>query len=232
MRLNDPAIVQREYADETGLLGRRFAYRWAEGPDPRELAFQAIAEIRPARVLEVGSGPGEAAARMAQELGAEVVAVDISPRMVQLAGEKGIDARLGDVEHLPFESGSFDAVLAAHVLHHVPDIHRAIGEIARVLRPGGRLVATTNGAAHWAELYALLGIERPLAAFPAETAAEDLRRHFAHVEARPATGTIAFPGRDEAQAFVASTMTLSGELPDVPSPFRVTRSVTVFVADT
>jgi SAM-dependent methyltransferase len=85
VRIDDPELVRAEYASEAGLEGRRAAYRFAEGPDPREIAFEAVAEARPRRVLEVGCGPGELAARIQDELECEVVAVDLSPRMAELA---------------------------------------------------------------------------------------------------------------------------------------------------
>jgi len=82
---NDPDVVRREYASEAGLVGRRAAYRYADGPDAPELAFQAVAEAKPSRVLEVGCGPGEAAERIGREVGADIVAIDSSERMVELA---------------------------------------------------------------------------------------------------------------------------------------------------
>ena len=59
-----------------------------------------------------------------------------------------------DVQSLPFVDGAFDVVVANHMLYHVPDRARAIVEIARVVRPGGTLYATTNGADHMLEMHA------------------------------------------------------------------------------
>ena len=157
MSLNDPEHVREEYATEAGLEGRRAAYRWADGPDAPELLFETVARLAPAAVLEVGCGPGELSERVRLELGASVVAIDISPRMVELAQSRGVDARLGDAQDLPFADASFDCVVAAWMLYHVPDVDRALGEFARVLRPGGRLVAVTNYLDHLSELRALGG---------------------------------------------------------------------------
>jgi SAM-dependent methyltransferase len=231
VRHNDPEVVAREYATETGLVGRRAAYRWAEGPDPRELTFRAVAEAAPARVLEVGPGPGELSERIRDELGADVVAVDISPRMVELTCERGIEAIVGDVQELPFPDGSFDCAIAAWMLYHVPDVERGIGELARVLRPGGRLVAVTNGADHWDGLRELVTDERGELCFTAENAEELLGRSFERVDRRDAAGWIVFPDRAAAQAFVEAAMTLRGELPDFDGPLRVRRSPYVFVAE-
>ena len=153
MSLDDPDVVRAEYASERGLLGRVAAYSAAntEGPDAREATFAAVAEAQPRRVLEVGCGTGWLSRRIADELRADVVAIDQSERMVELAQEIGVDARVGDVESLALGDGQFDAAVAAWMLYHVPGIERALGELARVLRPRGRLVAVTNGADHLRE---------------------------------------------------------------------------------
>lgn len=231
MRHNDPKVVAKEYATELGLVGRRAAYRWSEGPDPRELTFRAVAEAAPRRVLEVGPGPGELSERMKAELGADVVAVDISERMVELTLARGVEAIVGDVQELPFPDGSFDCAVAAWMLYHVPDVDRGIAELARVLRPGGRLVAVANGADHWSGPSELVVDDREDACFTAENGEQLLRRSFSRVERHDATGWIVFPDREEAQSFVEATMSLRGELPPFDGPLRVRRSPFVFVAE-
>jgi SAM-dependent methyltransferase len=233
--LDDPRVVREEYATESGLLGRRAAYRDTTGPDPREVAFTAVSEFSPARVLEVGCGPGELAARIRDELAATVVALDLSPRMVDLARERGIDARVGDVQELPFGDGEFECAVAAWMLYHVPDVDRALRELARVLRPGGRLVAVTNGVDHLRELRELVGLPKRLStAFSGENGEELLRRHFPSVEARDASGTVRFPDRAAVVAYVEASRTLSGGgqgVPPLERPLVVRRSPVVFVAE-
>lgn len=232
MRLDDPALVRAEYASERGLAGRKEAYRFAEGPDPRETAFEAIAEVSPRRVLEVGCGEGELAERIALELGCEVVALDQSERMVELTRERGIDARVGDVRALPFPDGEFDATLAAWMLFHVDDLDLALGELARVLRPGARLVAVTNTPEHLRVLAALLEVERPPLSFDGRNAEQLLLRHFPRVERREAYGWIAFPDRERAQQYVDATIAFGGrKLPAFEGPLRARRAPVVFVAD-
>jgi SAM-dependent methyltransferase len=167
------------------------------------------------------------------ELGCEVVALDQSQRMVELTRARGVEALAGDVQELPFADGEFDCAVAAWMLYHVPDVDRALGELARVLVPEGRLVAVTNGDAHLEELRALVGVPREPSTFSAENGEELLRRHFARVERRDAFGSIVFPGRAEAQEYVAASATLfaGGALPSFEGPLRVTRAPAVFVAD-
>ena len=231
MRLDDPAVVREEYASEERLAARKAAHASGEGPDPREIAFTAIAEVEPRRVLEVGSGEGELTERIRDELGCEVVAIDQSQRMVELTQQRGIDARLGDVQSLPFDDEEFDCAVAAWMLYHVPDVERALGELARVLRPGGRLVAVTNSRDHWRELKDLLGVEGFSTTFDAEDAEQLLSRHFWKIESRAAPGHLVFPSRDDAQRFIDSTIVFAGrEVPPFDGPFRVQRTPVVFVA--
>lgn len=234
MKLNDPAVVRAEYASERGLEARRAAYRNSTGPDAREMAFEAVAEVRPSRVLEVGCGPGELSARIAEELGAEVVAVDISPRMVQLARGRGVEALGGDVQELPFPDESFDCAVAAWMLYHVPDVDRGLSELHRVLRPGGRLVAVTNYSDHLKELRELVGAAvRAAWPFHGEVGDQILRERFANVQERDASGTVRFPDREAVVAYVKASISLFGsdEVPEFEGPLTVRRRPVVFVAE-
>jgi 2-polyprenyl-3-methyl-5-hydroxy-6-metoxy-1,4-benzoquinol methylase len=125
VRPDDPAVVREEYASEARLAVRKAAHALAGGPDAREALFEAVAEVAPRRILDVGYGEGELAERLARELDAEVVAIDQSIRMVQLARERGVDARLGDAQAFEFGGPAFDCVVAAWMLYHVRDLDRA-----------------------------------------------------------------------------------------------------------
>ena len=230
--LDDPAVVRAEYASEGGLLGRVAAYSTenTEGPDAREATFAAIAEAQPRRVLEVGCGTGWLSRRVADELAADVVAIDQSERMVELAREAGVDARVGDVESLAFADGEFDVAVAAWMLYHVPRIERALGELTRVLCPGGRLVAVTNGADHLRELRELVGVERLSFGFSGENGASILNRYFAHVERRDISGWVTFPDRASVEAYVTASRSLglAGSIPEAfegPLVFGESRAV-------
>jgi SAM-dependent methyltransferase len=108
------------------------------------------------RVLEVGSGPGQLAARLAREApNVTLVGVDISEAMVERASRRADEAGLagrvrfevGDVGALPFDDGEFDAVVSTLSLHHWPDPSRGLAEIYRVLKPGQE--ARIYDLAHW-----------------------------------------------------------------------------------
>jgi ubiquinone/menaquinone biosynthesis C-methylase UbiE len=230
--LDDPSLIRREYADETRLATRKRAHQLAEGPDAREIVFAAVREARPNRILEVGCGEGELAERMLRELGANVVAVDQSERMVELTRARGVDARVGDVEQLGFEDSSFDSAVAAWMLFHAQDVDRALAELARVLRPGGRLVAATNGPDHLQELYELLGVPPLESRFDSVSGESALRSHFGSVERIDAYGWLVFSDRRAAQAYVDSLIRLSGcTVPALDGPIRVRRTPVVLVAE-
>lgn len=99
------------------------------------------------RVLEVAAGTGLVTAGIAPVVGA-LVATDYAPAMVEQLGARtrslrNVSARVLDLYELDTTDGAYDAVVAANVLHLVPDLDRALDALVRVLRPGGRLVVPT-----------------------------------------------------------------------------------------
>jgi SAM-dependent methyltransferase len=233
MNIDEAAFVRDQYATEDRLRARKSAYENAEGDDPREFALEAVAAARPQRVLEVGGGEGELAERIRDELGVEVVGVDQSERMVELQRSKGIDAQVGDVQQLPFPDGDFDVALAAWMLYHVRDLDRGLAELARVLKPGGRLVAVTNAEDHLRELWELARRASAMGRFTfrSENGEEALRRHFARVERRDARGWLTM---DDAavRRFAGSWDALAPlvTMPPLGRSLRVRRHSTLFVA--
>lgn len=91
-------------------------------------------------VLEVGCGTGLILERI-KEYAASAQGVDLSERMLEHARARGLDVEVGSATDLPFADESFDVTCSFKVLAHVPDIQRALSEMARVTRPGGFLIA-------------------------------------------------------------------------------------------
>jgi SAM-dependent methyltransferase len=235
LRLDDPELVRRMYASEAGLAARRAVHGQSVGSDAPGMVFQAVAEVAPSRVLEVGCGMGQLAQRLHEELTAAVIAIDQSPRMVELTRERGVDARVGDVQALPFGASEFDVVVAAWMLYHVPDLHRALDEIVRVLRPSGRLVAATNRRDHMREFWEFVGVDhRPAEGFDPEDAEELLRERFSRVEIRDAAGTLTFDDREAVRAYLRSSpryLERADDVPELDAPLLVRRRAVVIAAD-
>ena len=150
---------------DSGLVGRT-AWRAGMGSD-LGLLHEAAAEIGtlPAgsRVLDVPTGSGVALRGVRPGQGLDVVVADISTTMLDRA--RATASRLGvadqvtptvaDVGDLPFGDGSFDLVVSFTGLHCFPDPHRAIGEMVRVLAPGGAITGSslfTDTGARYAPL--------------------------------------------------------------------------------
>lgn len=235
-RLDDPALVADEYADDARLRRRAAAYTGVGTVvDVRVPLVAAVAAAKPRRVLEVGCGWGELAEWIARDTGAEVVATDLSPRMVELARGRGIDAQVADVQDLPFADDAFDVVVAAWMLYHVPDLDRALGEITRVLRPGGLFVSATNSRLHLHELRELVGSGPSTISFARESGDELLAPHFASVRREDVDGTLEFADRAEVEGYVRASISMSPFVDNLPAaidePFVARRANSVFVAE-
>ena len=130
----------KNYDRSMSLLGR---------PIPRMIELVGEATRGLGRVLEVAAGTGLVTPALAAGAG-EVIATDYSAAMVAALKQRVRDARVTNVQCeqadlyvLPFDAGSFDAVVAANVLHLVPDLPGALAALRRVSKPGGRVVVPT-----------------------------------------------------------------------------------------
>ena len=126
------------YDRSMGLLG---------GPLPRTVELVAAAVSGATRVLEVASGTGLVSAAIAPVVG-ELLATDYAAAMVEKTRARvgqlpNVRCEVRDLYALGEVDGSFDAVVAANVLHLLPDLAGGLGAMRRVLRPGGRLVVPT-----------------------------------------------------------------------------------------
>ena len=97
-------------------------------------------------VLEVGTGEGQVARAIVAANGSTVVGVDPTRNQIEEAARRGAGPRFvrSGAAALPFDDGSFDAVVCCLVFEHIDDVDEALAEVARVLRPGGRFVFCLN----------------------------------------------------------------------------------------
>jgi ubiquinone/menaquinone biosynthesis C-methylase UbiE len=112
----------------------------------RERAFYAAGAVAGKIAADIGAGSGFVTEGLLKR-GLRVIAVDRSAAMLEEMNKKfgegsAVEYRIGEAESLPLEDGSADYVFANMVLHHVESPPAAIREMARILKPGGRLIIT------------------------------------------------------------------------------------------
>ena len=198
-RLTDQHYLRTEqYSDASNLDARilvheRFStnvHKW------QHWVFDQLDLPEQCTILEVGCGRGSLWTENEPRIppGWTILLSDLSPRMLRAArqhlghGQQLVTTVALDAQAIPFPDESFDAVVANHMLFHVPDRDQALGEMRRVLRSGGRLYASTNGAEHLRELRDLItrfcpqaGIPSVAAQFGLEDGASQLSHHFVDV---------------------------------------------------
>lgn len=216
-------LREKAYADDSH-LDVRYRTHQLYTVDPVDFSrwtLERLAWRSDERVLDMGCARGDLLREMARRHDgwSALVGFDLSPGMVakgiELAAGLPVRFFVGDAQSLPLRNTAFDVVMARHMLYHVPDIHRAVGEAARVLRPGGRFLATTNSAHTMPEYRALLAraaarcpamaqLEAPEDRFSLENGTVFFQPHFAQVETHTLPGTLRFPSTQPFVDYVAS----------------------------
>src|SRR5215510_5565936 len=176
------------------------------------------------KVLDIASGTGLVSLRLAAIVGTRgvVIGTDISERMVEAGRRNALEQGIGhlrfersDAEAQPFPDAAFDAAVCALGLMYVPDPARALGEMRRVLKPGGRVAVAVWGARQscgWAEIFPITDARVASEVCPlffqlgaADTLARTMRAAgFADVRLERLSTTLAYPSAEAALAAVFS----------------------------
>jgi SAM-dependent methyltransferase len=143
----DTTYMDYQYSNSEKLQIRLETHRrYTEGDDdyiPVELGH--IAPEPGLRVLDVGCGPGRVAANL-RDAGVDYIGFDLSAGLLREAHTHTSGQYVqADAQWLPIADAQFDRVLSLNALYHVPDWQQALRELRRVVRPGGRVVLSTNG---------------------------------------------------------------------------------------
>jgi SAM-dependent methyltransferase len=215
-----------QYRDASNLNARiQLHERYSTNPqDWHEWVYSQLDLPSSCCILELGCGVDAGRRLAASPPGAISIASSAtpepnrSPGFAQPHGGRPFSFAVHDVQAIPFADASFDAVLANHMLYHVSDRAQAFREIRRVLVPGGRLYAATNGRAHMRELRDQHerfqpGAGRRIGAianpFTLENGAEQLEPWFSEVTVRRQENRLHVTKAAPLVAYAASTQTLS-----------------------
>ena len=199
LRAQDHDFVVTQYRDASNLDARIHLHkRFSTNPQGwHRWVFEQLQLPPTSRILELGCGSGELWIENGPRVpgGWDITLSDFSVGMLREAARRlcWTDRRFHfvavDAQAIPVASERFDAVIANHMLYHVPDRARALPEIRRILKPGGRLYASTVGQAHLRDVHDLVerfAGERVYGTsfagiFSLENGREQLAQWFAHV---------------------------------------------------
>jgi ubiquinone/menaquinone biosynthesis C-methylase UbiE len=200
-RLLDPDFLLTDHYKDASNLNARIQLHQRFSTNKQgwnRWVFDQLSLPPDCRVLELGCGPGNLWRENLDRVpgGWEITLTDFSPGMLQQARENlgsgpRFEFEVVDAQSIPYDDAGFDAVVANHMLYHVPDRAKALGEIQRVLRAGGRLYASTVGQVHMQELYEITDrfdlegkLEHTAPPFTLENGQEQLSQWFSQVTLR------------------------------------------------
>ena len=218
-------LRESQYKTDVNLAARQSIYACQQPPidlarETLSLAAPGGAEV----VADVGYGNGRYLAELARRGHAgPVLGVDMSPGMLLAARSGAPRARLmvADAMALPVRDAAAGLTLAMHMLYHVPDPDRAVRELRRITRPGGRVIVGLNGADHLQELRGLIAHAlaslgrppvRPREQIGLDTGEQLLRSQFASVTRHDFESQLRVPDTEPIAAYVRSRVPDAGPL--------------------
>lgn len=215
-----------QYRDDANLAARQSIYSYQE--PRRDLIGLVLASLNltgEELVVDVGCGNGHYLARLAAEgHRGPLLGADMSPGMLTAARQATSLARLAccDATALPVRTAAADVTLAMHMLYHVPEPARAVAELRRITRPGGRVVVGLNASDHLRELrrhikagFAATGYQAGQVGFgeriTLDQGEELLGRHFGSVVRHDLPGLLQIPEPGPVLDYVRSMSVLGSE---------------------
>lgn len=224
MSTNRPEAVRAQYATADNLAVRiAFQAKYSCNKQGFGPWITEQYDLRPGlRILELGCGTGDMWRVVPLPEGCELLLTDFSQGMLEtaqrtLAGRPEITFQQVDAQAIPYSDASFDLVIANMMLYHVPDLPRALREIRRVLRPGGKFYCATYGEHGAVETLAQwLHVDSAVRyTFTLQNGAAQLRKYFAQVEQRVYPDEFRVTSADDLADYLLSLTSMS-QLAELP----------------
>ena len=218
--MNDASSVRQQYANADGLQVRmQLHQKYSTNHQPYGEWIAEHYDIQPGmKVLELGCGTAGMWAQPQKWLPdtASLLLTDFSEGMLEIArGNVPVQTNISfaqvDIQQIPYEDNAFDLVIANAMLYHVPDLDKAIGEVARALRPGGRFICSTsgeNGIGPWL-VNALDAGESPKLPFSLQNGGAALEKHFGQVDMRMRKDGLEVTDTNDLAAYLLSMVSFS-----------------------
>jgi SAM-dependent methyltransferase len=209
-------VLREQYGDDSRLAARQSLWAGRTGPSLYETVLDLTCLSGTESIVDIGCGNGAYLAELRRRgHTGPLLAVDRSAAMARGSSRYAHPA-VADAQALPVRSRGVDVALCAHMLYHVPDLPLAVGELRRVLRPGGKAVITTNGPGHTAQAKAVMveavsrvtGVDMDpdwdTRRFDPRTARDLLRASFDEVDGHELRDSTPVPDKGIVSAYLAS----------------------------
>jgi 2-polyprenyl-3-methyl-5-hydroxy-6-metoxy-1,4-benzoquinol methylase len=229
MAENHDDKMRKHYATDDNLRIRQETHDRFSVPDRSfaEWVLDRVPWRGGERLLDVGCGNGLYFKKM-KNRGVEIeyTGIDLMETMIRNhpLAKAGGSLSLGDAHTLPFATNSFDIIMANHMMHHLQDLHAALDEFARILKPSGVLIVATNSMNTMPELQVLMrraivlltrsgaatvrAPEMPTDRFALENGIRLLSNHFYAVVRHDLPSALVFPDVEPAMVYLESTRDL------------------------
>jgi SAM-dependent methyltransferase len=213
-------LTEKAYADDRHLRSRMAIWRYAEGPADPRWRTSPVAWDGTQVVADVGCGNGfDLRLLVPDGRCRHAFGIDLSAGMLRSLGELRDSGRLtpiqADAQRLPLRDGHVDVALCMHMLYHVPRVDAAVGELRRIVRPGGTALVSTVGGGTMTEINDLFEAAvseqvgrpvraRPTHSFTTENGEAILRGAFADVTLRRHDVVLSIPDAAPVTAYLDS----------------------------
>lgn len=220
--LDNQSKIKEQYKNSNNLAARQNLHSFNTNKLDWHIWFFNKMDIpENSRILELGCGNGVLWQRNIQAVKEhwDITLSDFSEGMLQAAREninsKKIKYEIINIQNIPYDNENFDIVIARHMLYHVPDIHKALSEVNRVLKPGGKFYVSTNGKKHMMELRTLVkgydgninfNLEKLPDKFGMENGSEILKKHFGNIMVEEFNGQIVVDKAEPVVSYITSVI--------------------------